>query len=99
MSWPLMIALVAGAYGFKALGVSSLGGRIEHRLGPAVTLLPAALFAALVVIMTFEDAGTLALDARAAGVAAGALAVWRRAPLILVVAVAMAVTAAVRALT
>lgn len=99
MSWPLMIALVAGSYGFKALGVSSLGGRIEHRLGPAVTLLPAALFAALVVIMTFEDAGTLALDARAAGVAAGALAVWRRAPLILVVAVAMAVTAAVRALT
>ncbi|MDE0195275.1 MAG: AzlD domain-containing protein [bacterium] len=99
MSWPLMIALVAGSYGLKALGISKVGGRIERRLGPAVTLLPAALFAALVVIMTFEDAGTLTLDARAAGVAAGAVAVWRKAPLILVVAVAMAVTAAVRALT
>lgn len=94
-----MIALVAGSYGLKALGVSNLGGRFEHRLGPAVTLLPAALFAALVVIMTFEDTGTLTLDARAAGVAAAAVAVWRRAPLVLVVAVAMAVTAGVRALT
>ena len=99
MSWPLMIALVAGSYGLKALGVSNLGGRVERRLGPAVTLLPAALFAALIVIMTFEDASTLTLDARAAGVAAGAVAVWRKAPLVLVVAVAMAVTAGVRALT
>lgn len=94
-----MIALVAGSYGLKALGVSSLGGRIERRLGPAVTLLPAALFAALIVIMTFEDADTLALDARAAGVGAGAVAVWRKAPLVLVVVVAMAVTAGVRAIT
>jgi len=99
VSWPLMIVLVAGSYGLKAVGVSSLGGRVERRLGPAVTLLPAALFAALIVIMTFEDAGALTLDARAAGVAAAAVAVWRKAPLVLVVAVAMAVTAGVRALT
>ena len=99
MSWPLMIVLVAGSYGLKAVGVSSLGGRVERRLGPAVTLLPAALFAALIVIMTLEDAGALTLDARAAGVAAAAVAVWRKAPLVLVVAVAMAVTAGVRALT
>ena len=94
-----MIALVAGCYGLKALGTSTLGRRVERRLGPAVALLPAALFAALIVIMTFEDAGTLALDARAAGVGAGAVAVWRKAPLILVVAIAMAITAGVRAIT
>ena len=98
MSWPLMIALVAGSYSFKALGVTTLGGRVERRLGPAVALLPAALFAALIVVLTFEEAGELVLDARAAGVAAGALAVWRKAPLLVVVAVAMAVTAGLRAI-
>ena len=98
MSWPLMIALVAGSYGFKALGVTTLGGHVERRLGPVVTLLPAALFAALIVVLTFEDAGELVLDARAAGVAAGALAVWRKAPLLVVVVVAMAVTAGLRAI-
>ena len=75
MSWPLMIVLVAGSYGFKALGVTTLGGHLERRLGPAVALLPAALFAALTVVLTFEEAGELVLDARAAGVAGGALAV------------------------
>ncbi len=98
MSWPLMIALAAGSYGFKALGVTTLGGRVERRLGPAVTLLPAALFAALIVVLTFEDAGDLVLDGRAAGVADGALAVRRKAPLIVVVVVAMGVAAGLRAL-
>ena len=97
MSWPLLIALVAGCYGLKALGVTAVGSLIERRLGPAVTLLPAALFAALIVVSTFEEAGRLVLDARAAGVAAGALAAWRKAPLIAVVLVAMAVTAGLRA--
>ena len=32
-----MIALVAGSYGFKALGVTTLGGHVERRLGPVVT--------------------------------------------------------------
>ena len=50
------------------------------------------------MVLTFEEAGGLVLDARAAGVAAGALAVWRKAPLIVVVLVAMAVTAVLRAL-
>ena len=37
------------------------------------------------------------LDARVAGVVAGALAAWRKAPLIVVVLAAMAVTAGLRA--
>ncbi len=97
MSWPLMIVFVAGSYGLKVLGVTTLGGAVERRLGAAVSLLPAALFSALIVVMTFEDAGALVLDARAAGVSAGAVAAWRRAPLIVVVLAAMAVTAGLRA--
>ena len=99
MSWPLLIALVAGCYGLKALGVTALGNLIERRLGPLVALLPAALFTALIVVSTFEEAGSLVLDARIAGVAVGALAAWRKAPLIVVVLAAMAVTAGLRALT
>ena len=98
MSWPLLILLAAGSYGLKALGVTTLGGIVERRLGSVVSLLPAALFAALIVVMTFEEAGQLEFDARVAGVAVGALAVGRKAPLLVVVAVAMAVTAALRVL-
>ena len=98
MSWPLLILLAAGSYGLKALGVTTLGGIVERRFGPVVSLLPAALFSALIVVMTFEEAGKLVFDARVAGVAVGAIAAWRKAPLLLVVAVAMAATAGLRAL-
>ena len=98
MSWPLLILLAAGSYGLKVLGVTALGSVIERRLGSIVALLPASLLAALIVVMTFEEAGRLVLDARFAGVAAGALAAWRKAPLIVVVLTAMAVAAGLRAL-
>ena len=99
MSWMLVIILVAGSYGLKALGVTALGNIIERKLGPVVTLLPAVLFSALIVVMTFEEAGQLVVDARFAGVAAGALATWRKAPLIVVVLLAMAVTGGLRVLS
>ena len=98
MSWPLLILLAAGSYGLKALGVTTLGGIVDRRFGPVVSLLPAALFSALIVVMTFEEAGELVFDSRAAGVAVGAVAAWRKAPLLLVVAVAMVATAGLRAL-
>ena len=98
MSWPLLIALAAGAYGLKALGVTLLGGVVERRLQPLVSLLPPALFAALVVVMTFGDGGGLTVDARLAGAAVASVAVWRRRSFIVVVAAAMAVTAGLRAI-
>ena len=98
MSWPLLLLLAAGSYGLKVLGVTALGSVVERRLGPVVSLLPAALFSALIVVMTFENSGQLAVDSRIAGVAVGALAVWRKAPLLVVVAAAMAATAGVRLL-
>ena len=62
-------------------------------------MIPAALIAALIVNDTFGDGKDLVIDARAAGVAAAALAAWRRAPLIVVIVLGAAVTATVRQLS
>ena len=91
--------LVVGAYGFKAFGVLGLGrvaGDATARFEPLTALIPAALFAGLIAVQTVADGEALVLDARLWGVAAGAVAVWRRAPFVVVVIVAMAVTAFVR---
>ena len=61
-------------------------------------LLPVALLAALTAQQTFGDGQQLVLDARAAGLAAAALALVLRAPFLVVVGVAVAVTAVARAL-
>lgn len=94
-----MAGLVAGSYLLKVVGVFGLGEIIERRFEPLARLIPAALFAALVVVMTVGADRALVVDARVLGVVAGALAVWRRAPFMLVVLVGMAVTAAARALS
>ncbi len=105
MSWSAILVLVVGAYGCKLFGVvvlAKLGdtdGALDPRLAwfPTVAgLIPAALFSALIAVQTLEADGVLQLDARAAGVAAGAVAVWRRVPFVAVVVIAMAVTAAIR---
>ena len=99
MSWWTVIALAAGAYGFKALGLVVLGGRtIPDRIERCLALIPAALIAALIVKDTFSVGQHLQLDARAAGVGVAVLAAWQRLPLILVIVVGAAVTALVRAL-
>jgi uncharacterized membrane protein len=99
MSWGAIAVLAVGAYAFKALGLLVLGGReVTVRMQPLVALLPAALFTALIVQQTVVRDGELVLDARIVGVAAAALAAWRRAPFVAVVLIAMAVTALVRAI-
>jgi branched-subunit amino acid transport protein len=99
MSWAAILALAAGTYAMKAAGPVVLGGRpLPARLEGVVALLPAAVFAALVVVETFARDGGLVLDARAAGVGAAAVAAWRGAPFLAVVGVAVVVTALVRAL-
>lgn len=97
MTWTLVLALAAGAYACKAAGVLVIGSR---RLPPALdrclALVPAALISALIVKDTFSTGTELVLDARAAGVTVAAVAAWRRAPLIVVIALGAAVTALVR---
>ncbi len=98
MSWTAILVLACGAYAFKAVGLIA-GDRIRvlGRAEPLLALLPPALLAALVMVQTFDGGRTLVLDARAIGVAAGAVAAWRRAPFIVVVVLAAAATAITRA--
>jgi uncharacterized membrane protein len=99
VSWWTIAVLAAGAYGFKALGLFALGGRtLPPPLARCLSLLPAALLAALIAVQTFSDGRSLVIDARAVGVGAAAIAAWRRAPFWFVVVLAAAVTAAVRAI-
>ena len=95
MSWTALAALSAGAYAFKLVGVVA-GDRFADRLAPVTVLLPAALFSALIVAMAMGDGPSLVGDARLIVVAAGGLAVARRAPMVVGVMVAMGVTALVR---
>lgn len=94
MTWTALAALAVGAYGFKALGVVGDSTPSRDRLA---SLIPAALFAGLIVVLTVETDGQLAFDARLAGAAAAGLAAWRRASFIVVVLAAMVATMALRA--
>jgi len=99
MSWLSIWIMVAGAFGFKVLGVLGLSrvaagaGRSFHTM---TALIPASLFTALIIVQTLVTDEELVLDARVWGVGAGIVAVWRRAPFTMVVLSTMAVTALVR---
>jgi len=97
MSWAALLVLAAGTYACRAAGPLLLGGReLPPRLDAVLGLLPAALLAALVATQTFADGTALALDARAAGVAAAAVALWRGAPFVAVVLVGTVTAALLR---
>lgn len=98
-AWIAIGLTVVGCYGVKLLGLSVPAGVLERPVVRRLAaLLPVALLAALTAQQTFEDSGNLVVDARVAGVAAAAVAVLLRAPFLLVIAVAVVVTAGVRAI-
>ena len=96
MLWVLVIATVVGCYLLKLVGYLVPARVLDH--GPtrrAVELLPVALLAALVVVEAIANGRHYEFDGpRLAGLAVGAVAVWRKAPF-LVIVLAAAVTAAV----
>lgn len=97
--WFVVIALSATAYSLKVLGFVVVGGRTMPPLVErCLALIPASLLAALIAKDTFTVAQDLVIDARAVGLAVAVLAVWRRAPFIVVVIGASAATALARAL-
>lgn len=99
MSWVAIVVLAVGTYALKAVGPVLVGGRpLPRRLGEVAALLPAALLAALVAVQTLGGNGGIHLDARIAGVAAAAVAVWLRAPFLAVIAVGAGTAALLRAL-
>jgi len=83
-------------------GHAGHAGQGAGRLGVQriVELLPPAMFAALIVLQTFNRTDDLRTTlTRLLGVAVGAVAAWRRTPLLVVIVLAAATTAGARALT
>ena len=96
----VLIILATGTYALKSAGPLLLGDRpLPVRVRRLVDLLPAALLAALCAVSTLSADGALTVDARVVGVAAAAVALWRRLPFVVVIVVATAATALVRAVT
>jgi branched-subunit amino acid transport protein len=98
-SFVLIAGCALATVAIKAAGPVVLGGRaLPVRFMSIVVLLAPALLAALVVTQTLADGQELAIGDRTAGVAAGALVVWRTGSVVACVIVAAAVTATLRAL-
>ena len=96
VSWLSIVVLALGSYLAKAAGVLAGASSIGERARPFTALVPAALFAGLVAVLTFDIDGVLGIDARLAGVAVAGVLAWRRAPFVITVLAAMAVTALLR---
>ncbi|MFC9914839.1 AzlD domain-containing protein [Streptomyces sp. NPDC059862] len=97
--WIAIGVTAVGCYAVKLAGLLVPAGVLERPLVKRLAaLLPVALLAALTAQQTFADGQALVLDARVAGLAAAALALFLRAPFLLVVAAAVVVTAGVRAM-
>ena len=93
------LALIGAA--IKASGVVLMGERVLTERGRnMIALLGPALLAALVVTQTFSgDGREIVVDERLPGVAAAGIALLARARMLTALAVAVAVTAALRGLT
>ena len=96
--WAVVGASAVGTAVLKGAGPVLLGGReLPVPLMRVVSLLGPALLAALVATSVFGGPRRLVLDARALGLAAAAVGIWRRWPPLLIVVLAAAVAAVARA--
>ena len=97
MTWVVIGVVGALTIVFKASGPVLLGKReLPPRVASVVEVLAPAMLAALVVTQTVGGDRELVLDERLLGVAAGGIAVWLRAPLVVVMIVAAATAALIR---
>lgn len=96
--WLAILGMAAGCFGWKILGLSVPAGVLERPwVRRVAALLPVALLAALTAVQTLTTgSGQLTVDARLAGLAAAGVALLLRAPFLVVVGAAVAVTALLR---
>jgi len=95
--WILVAVVGVTTVLFKAAGPVFLGGRaLPARVQSVVDLLAPVMLTALVVTQTVGGDGELTFDARIPGVAAGAIAVWKRVPIVPAMVIAAVVTALAR---
>lgn len=97
-TWVAVLAGAALCFALKLAGWL-LPARLlaDPRVRRVAELLPVALLAGLVVVQVLGDGRALRMDARLAGLAAGAVALVLRAPFLVVVVVAAATAAVLRA--
>ena len=95
-----IVALTVGVWGQRLIGGFVVGSLLERQpiFTRAANLIPAAVVMAVVVQLTVANGRSLELDARLAGVVVAGVLVWKRAPFLIVVLSAAAVTALLRQL-
>jgi branched-subunit amino acid transport protein len=97
--WVLIGLCAVVTAAIKAVGPIALGHRdLPGWFTDVIALMAPALLAALVVTAALADGDRLAVGADTAGVAVAGLALWRGANVIAGVAIAVLVTAGLRAL-
>ena len=99
MIWAGVVVASLSCYALKLAGLSLPQRWLQDpRIQRTVPLIPVALLASLVATQTFATGQHLVLDVRAAALAVAIVAVLLRAPFLVVVAVAAATAALLRAL-
>jgi hypothetical protein len=99
-TWLLIVALAIGTVLMKTIGPVLAGGRQPPApITRVIALVAPALISALIVTGTFADGQHLIIDARAAGLAVGAIALWFRAPAAVALLLAAIVCALLRFVT
>ena len=96
LQWPLVVALAVGIYVMRLLGMFVLRPKQAERIAPILNLVPIAVIAAVAVLQTFGQGNHVVVDARFWAVAAVGVAVWRRAPSVVMAPLAAVVCALVR---
>ena len=95
--WPVVIASLI-AFAFKFAGFLVPRAILEHDLfKKIIPLLPVGMLSGLIAVQVFAVKQNIVFDGRIAGIVAGIIALIFRAPFIVVVIVAAAVTAIGRA--
>ena len=98
MIWFAVLAGSLGVYVEKLVGHLLPASLLEREgVRRVAGLMPVALLAALVAVQTFAVGQTLVIDARLAGLIAAVIALLLRAPFLVVVLVAAATAAVLRA--
>lgn len=96
--WPAVLLASAGCFLLKLTGYVVPRRLLDNpRVFRVTTLIPVAMLASLVVVQTVGAGQSVMVDARVAGVAVAAGALLLRAPFLLVVLLAGATAAALRA--
>ncbi len=99
-TWLLILVLAVGTVLMKTIGPVLAGGRQPPApLTRVIALVAPALISALIVTGTFTQGQQLVIDARAAGSAVGAVALWFRAPAVVALLLAAIVCAVLRLVT